>query len=322
MNKTYMGLAIALVVAAGAGYGVYATMDGDKTGTAPQTGVEAPAIEQAAVEAASTEPAAAEEKAEADNPVVATINGKNLYRSDVVEFMETLPPQMRQIPAESIFPMILEQVINAKIIDQKASEADIAGDPEVEKQLTAAKTQIIRGVYAQKQIDSNYNESDTKAAYEKMVAEMPKVEEVKASHILVDDEAKATEIIKKLEGGAKFADLAKEYSKDKSNAANGGDLGYFAQGDMVKEFGDAAFALKKGEFTKTPVKTQFGYHVILQDDKRERPAPKYDDVKGELEGKVKRDLLNKMMEDWRATAKVERFDYNGKPLAEGQKDAE
>lgn len=147
-----------------------------------------------------------------------------------------------------------------------------------------------------------------------MVADMPKVEEVKAAHILVDDEATAKEIIKKLADGGKFADLAKEYSKDKSNAENGGDLGYFAEGDMVKEFGDAAFAMKVGEFSKEPIKTQFGYHIISLEDKRVRPAPAYDDVKDQLTAQVKRDLLNNMMKDWRDSAKVEIYDYNGNPM--------
>lgn len=350
MNKTYLGLAIAVLIAAAAGFGIYSSAQKESAPESESASAETAATDDAA-QAAGTEPAAADEKTEekadnkeasADNPVVAVVDGEKITRSDVLDFMKiNLPPQMKQLPPEAIFPMVLEQVVSAKIIDRKAVEAKTAEDPEVAKQMDMAKVQIIRGVFAEKQIADNYKESDTKDAYEKMVADMPKTKEAKASHILVEDEAKAKEIIAKLDGGAKFADLAKENSKDKSNADNGGDLGYFAQGDMVKEFGDAAFALKKGEYTKTPVKTQFGYHVILLDDLRDRPAPKYDDVKGELETKVKRDLLNKMMEEWRKDSTVETFDFNGKPVAkkgeekheekseekseektEGQKDAE
>jgi len=331
MNKTFLGLAIAIVVAAGAGYGVYSSMSTNAASSeAPAVQAEPAELSQAdqastpsdeANTAAATEPAAASatEPAAADNPVVAIVNDQKITRQDVLDFMASLPPQMQKLPPETIFPMVQEQVVNAAIVDQKAKKAGIASTPEVEEQMEKAKTQIVRAVFAEKEIDANYNESETKKAYDKMVADMPKVEEVKAAHILVDDEAKAKEIIKKLDGGAKFADLAKEYSKDKSNAQNGGDLGYFAQGDMVKEFGDAAFALNKGKYTEAPVKTQFGYHVILLEDKRERPAPAYDDVKDELASKVKRDLLNKMMEEWRGSAKVERFDFNGQPLPEDKK---
>ncbi|HRK98492.1 MAG TPA: peptidylprolyl isomerase [Alphaproteobacteria bacterium] len=335
MNKTFLGLAFAIIVAAGAGYAVFAKMGSDTTAQpvaqqpevvaatdAPATIETSAATEEA--EIAATEPAAApasQKVDNSDNPVVAIVNGSEVHRTDVLEFMGSLPPQMQKLPPESIFPMVLEQVVNAKIVDEKASAANIEQDPQVAKQMAMARTQIIRAVYAEKEIEANYKESDTKKAYDKMVADLPKVEEVKAAHILVDEDAKAKEVIQKLQDGAKFADLAKEYSKDKSNAGNGGDLGYFAQADMVKEFADAAFALGKGEYTKSPVKTQFGYHIILQEDKRVRPAPAYDDVKDELAGKVKRDLLNKMIEEWRETAKVERFDFNGNPVADAPKTA-
>ncbi len=334
MNKTFLGLAIAILVAAGAGYGVYSNMTSaesavkpsatpEVTASAETPATEAPAAteDQAAESetAAATEPAAASatqaSDADKDNPVAAIVDGENIKRSDVLDFMQTLPPQMQKIAPESIFPMVLQQVVNAKIVDEKAAKANIESDPEYTKQMALAKTQIKRAIYAQQQIDANYKEEDTKKAYDKMVADLPKVDEVKAAHILVDDEAKAKEIITKLDQGAEFSALAKEYSKDKSNAENGGDLGYFAQADMVKEFADAAFALKKGAYTTAPVKTQFGYHVILSEDKRVRPAPAYDEVKQELEAKVKRDLLNKMMEEWRDNAKIEEFDFNGNPIA-------
>ncbi len=329
MNKTFLGLAIAILVAAGAGYGVYSNMtsagSADMVSAAPETtsSTEAPAsteeVVAASETAAATEPASASATEPADtnkdNPVVAIVDGNNINRSDVLDFMATLPPQMQKIPPQSIFPMVLQQVVNAKIVDEKAAKANIESDPEYAKQMALAKTQIIRAIYAEQQIEANYKEADTKKAYDEMVAGLPKVDEVKASHILVDDEAKAKEIIAKLDQGADFSALAKEYSKDKSNAENGGDLGYFAQADMVKEFADSAFALKKGAYTTSPVKTQFGYHVILSGDKRARPAPAYDDVKQELQAKVKRDLLNKMMEEWRNSAKVQEFDYNGEPIA-------
>jgi peptidyl-prolyl cis-trans isomerase C len=115
--------------------------------------------------------------------------------------------------------------------------------------------------------------------------------------------------------------LAKEFSKDQSNSATGGDLGYFAQSDMVKEFSDAAYSLKANEYTKAPVKTQFGFHVIQALDKRDRPAPKLDDIKPQIEGQVKRDILNKLIETWRTNAKVESFDYDGKPIVKATEPA-
>lgn len=330
MNKNFVTVAIAIVLASALSFGYYSFKERRSEDITNQSAIILPQDDKAST---SIEPASGESTVKSiattndeltqpanagspDNPVVAKVNGEDIYRSDVMDFAKNLPPQMRQVPVQAIYPMLLEQVINSKIVDQKAKTANTESNPEVAKQLASAKTQIIRAVYAESEMNKAYNESDTKKAYDDMVAKTEKVMEVKAAHILVADEAKAKEVITKLEGGAKFADLAKEYSTDKSNAQNGGELGYFAQGDMVKEFADAAFALNKGEYTKTPVKTQFGYHVILQEDKRERPAPSYDEVKDELEAKVKRDTLNKLVEGWSKEAKVERFDYDGKPIAE------
>lgn len=310
MNKTLTGIALALVIGAGAGYAAFSMMGQKSADTA------APAVEAAASvaqENASVEPAA-EKVHSADDPVVAKIDGNPVYRTDVLDFIKTLPAQMQQVPPETIFPMALDQVVSGKIVDAKAKAEGVENDPDVAKRMAEARVQILRAVYAEKAIEKEFSESKVKKAYDDMVAQMPKTEEVHARHILVDTEAQAKDVIKKLEGGAKFEDLAKEFSKDKSNSATGGDLGYFAEGDMVKEFSDAAFALKKDEFTKTPVKTQFGFHVVQQLDKRERPAPKFEDIKGQIEGQVRRDILTDLVKQWNASAVVEKFDFNGKPV--------
>ncbi len=233
MTKTLTGMALALVIGAGAGYGIFSMTAADK----PAETATEPVKVNLAVEAA-------EKVHGADDPVVAKVDGAPVYRSDVLEFIKTLPPQMQQVPPQAIFPMAVEQVISGKIVDEKAKAEGTANDEDVAIRLADAKVQIVRAVYAEKAINKDFSEDTVKKAYDDMVAKMPKVDEVHARHILVDSEAQAKDIIKKLDGGAKFEDLAKEFSKDKSNSASGGDLGYFAQADMVKEFADAAFALK------------------------------------------------------------------------------
>ena len=252
----------------------------------------------------------------ADDPVVAKVDGKNILRSEVLAFMKNMPPQMQQLPIETVFPVVLDQVINGKIVEEKAVKTEVASNPEVAKRMAEAKEQIIRVVYMEEEINKNLSETRVKKAYDKFVADQGKVEEVSARHILVDTEAAAKDIIKKLDGGAKFEDLAKEMSKDTANKASGGDLGYFTQKDMVKEFGDAAFAMKKGEITKTPVKTQFGFHVIQVEDRRTRPVPSLETVKTALETQERREILTELLESWRKKADVETFDMNGNPIKE------
>lgn len=310
-----VGIALALLIATGAGYGAYNYLN-NQSAVPPAQAADATKAETADAKEAKADKAA-EPANNQEDPVVAKVDGTEIRRSEVTRFLQTsLPPQLKQYPTEALFPLAVEQLVSGAIVDAKAKAANTADSPEVAERLAAAKADIIRAVFAEKAIDAKFSEDQVKKAYDEMVKEMPKVEEVHARHILVEKEDVAKDIIKKLDGGAKFEDLAKEFSKDQSNAASGGDLGYFAKGDMVQEFSDAAFALKKGEYTKSPVKTQFGYHVVQTMDKRTRPAPKYDDVKGQLDQKVRRDILNKLVEDWRKGAKVEMFDMNGKPLPE------
>jgi len=309
--KTFTAVALALVVGAGIGYGSYAMMN-EQTNSEPSESIQA--AQNMANEVANTEPAAGEKVRAADDVVVGKVDGKEIFRSDVLAFIKTLPEQMRGADPKSVFPMALDQVVSGRIVDEKAKVEGVENDPLVVSRLNDAKVQIVRSVYAEKAIEKEMTPDAVKKAYEDIVKSIPKVEEANARHILVDSEDKAKEIIAKLNEGKKFEDLAKEFSKDKSNSENGGDLGYFTQTDMVKEFSDAAFALKAKEYTKTPVKTQFGYHVIQLLDKRERPAPKFEDVKMQVEGQVRRDILNKLIEKWRSEAKVEQFDYDGKPI--------
>lgn len=315
MNKKMVAIICGAIIVALAVVGLV-TMNKDKS-SAPATTASA----QDSNDAAKVEPAAAiadanaaEKVPSADDPVVAKVNGKNILRSDVVEFLGALPPQMRQMPMENLFPMALEQVINSTIVEQKAEKTDVANDPEVAKRMIEAKQQIIRAVFMEHEIEKNLSDARIKKAYDKLVAEQAKVEEIKARHILVEKEDQAKDIIKKLSEGAKFEDLAKEYSKDTANKASGGDLGYFTKDAMVPEFADAVFKMKKGEVSKSPVKTQFGYHVVEVEDRRARPAPDFELVKPQIAANERREVLNEIIDAWRKKADVETFDINGKPI--------
>lgn len=261
--------------------------------------------------------AADQKKAEGDepmiklgNPVVAIVDGKEIKRGDVFEFISQLPPNVRQMPIQQLFPMAQEQVINNMVISQKADAANLEDDQKVKDLEKQAKEQIIRNVYIQRQVDAQITPQKLQEAYQDMLKQMGKVQEVEARHILVKDEATAKKLIKELEGGADFATLAKENSTGPS-AKNGGELGYFSKDQMVPEFANAAFALDKGAFTKDPVKTQFGWHIIEVEDKRVRPAPKFEQVKPQLEAQMRQKVLGELVKSWQEESKVEVFDING-----------
>ena len=317
MNNRNLGVMVAVIAVAAGAIG-FAVMNNDKA--AKETvvsSVTAPAaIEPAAGPTSTPAPTAAATPA-ADNPVVAKVDGQNILRSDVVAFAKNFPPQLQQLPAEQLFPIAVEQTVAAKIVDMKASkEKDLSTDPEVAKREADAKVQIVRTVYLEKEVEKRLTDDRIQKAYDKFKAdqEKNKTEEVHARHILVDSEDKAKDLIKQLQNGAKFEDLAKANSKDTANKDKAGDLGYFTKDAMVKEFADVAFSMNTGDVSKTPVKTQFGWHVIQVIDKRTRPIPTLEEIKPQIAAEERRQILNEIVEEWRKKADVETFDINGKPL--------
>lgn len=250
------------------------------------------------------------------NPVVAKVDGNDITRVDVFRFIKMMPANVQQLPPQAVYPLALEQVINTRLVQNKAEDQGLENDPEVQQQLSMAKQQIVRSVYIQRELDKEISDSDVKAKYDEEIGKIPAVEEIKAAHILVDSEAKAKDIISKLEAGGDFGQLAAENSADPGNKDKGGDLGWFSKADMVPEFADAAFKLGKGEITKAPVKTQFGYHVVKVEDKRERPKPTLDEVKPQILAELRREKLEGMLNGWRESAKIEKFDINGDPVKE------
>jgi peptidyl-prolyl cis-trans isomerase C len=311
-NVTIMALAAVVAV----GLGAFAYFSSQKPVTA------APAATQTA--SAETPAAAAPESTSADakapetikpgNPVVAKVDGKDVLRAEVLNFMQNLPPQSRQMPIEKLFPLALDNVVNSRIVLEKTKDVKLDNDPEVKRQMDLARDQITRSVYLQKEVDKQVDDQKIKNAYAEYVKSFPDVQEVKARHILVKEESKARDIIKKLNEGGDFAALAKENSTD-ATAQNGGDLGYFAAADVVPEFAKAAFDTKIGEYTKTPVKSQFGYHVIKVEDNRKRPPAEFEAAKPMIEAQVRSQILDGMIKEWRKTVKVETFDINGEAPA-------
>lgn len=267
--------------------------------------------------AAEAAPAAADEQGsiKLGNPTVANVGGEEVKRSDVFNFISTLPPQVQQMPIEQLFPMALDRVVDNKVALKRSAGANLAEDPDVTKLFDEAKQQIIRNVYIDRQVSAKVNQKALLKKYEELLDQIGDIEEVKARHILLESEEKAKEAVKKLDGGADFVTVTKEMWPG-AEQQNGGELGYFAKGDMVPEFANAAFALGKDQYTKDPVKTQFGWHVIKVEDKRKRPQPEFESVKPQLEMQLRQELLADMLKDWSKEAKVKKFDINGDPVKE------
>lgn len=250
-----------------------------------------------------------------ENPLVARVNGQDITKADVQEMLKHMPENFRQFPEDVVAQIALDQMIGERVIDAKIGNSGLDRDPEVQKELANAQKQIIRSIFIEREVKKAMTDERIKKAYDDYSAGFQKVQEVKASHILVsaEDEQKAKDLIKQLDGGADFSKLAKENSLDGSSET-GGDLGYFAKEEVVPEFAKAAFETKVGAYTKTPVKSSFGYHIIKVEDKRERPPADFETAKPYLEQEISRQLYNEIVAQWREDAQVERFDEKGNPV--------
>jgi peptidyl-prolyl cis-trans isomerase C len=238
--------------------------------------------------------------------VLATVNGDKILKKDVDAALATLPKQPGTDDAK-LTPLIVDQIINEKLLDVETTNAKVQDDAEFKKRLDILSAQLVKQVYLEKFLKGKVTDAAVKAEYEKFKKENSGKEEIHARHILVSTETEAQQVIKDLDGGAKFEDLAKQRSSGPT-ATNGGDLGYFAKEDMLPEFSDVAFGVKVGEYNKTPVKTQFGWHVINVLDKRKRKVPEFKDLEMAIRNKLGQEALDSLVKDLRSKAKIERFD--------------
>ncbi len=253
----------------------------------------------------------------AEDPVVATVNGKDVLRSEVMESAEQLPPQYRQ-QIDIVFPMLLDRTIDLRLIAEAAEAGGLSEDPEVKRRMDQIRVAVMREVYVEQQMAARISEDMLNERYDAFVAANPPKPEVHARHILVEEETKAQELIGKLDEGADFAELAKEHSIGPSGA-QGGDLDYFTKEQMVPAFAEAAFAMDKGSHSKDPVKTEFGWHVIEILDRRELPPPPFEEVEEQLFEELSQEVVQAMLVELREGADIKKI---GEEKAESSPEAE
>jgi len=249
------------------------------------------------------------------DPVIARINGQAVHRSDLDVQLRNAPQQIQQQPFDKIYPALVNSMVNTELLEQASRKAKVDQNSQVKQEIAAAQTQILVNAYIASMARSQITEAKLRQAYDQYAKDAPKTEEVHARHILVSSEQEAKDIIDQLKKGADFANLAKDKTTDPSGKSNGGDLGYFTKQDMVPEFANAAFAMKPGDVSQTPVKTQFGWHVIKVEDKRAGKAGTYEQVAPEIAQQMTQQIVAAKLQELRGQAKIEVFGPDGKALA-------
>mgnify|MGYP000736841137 FL=1 len=240
---------------------------------------------------------------------VATVDGIAITYNDVSLVEDELMAVYGQLPEEQRFQTLVGYMVNRILASEAAKKAGLENDADVAKIKAFMERKALQDVYIAKMLMERVREEDVTAYYDKEIKNGPVEEEVRARHILLDNREAADAIVADLENGADFAALAKERSKGPSGPS-GGDLGYFSKQSMVPAFSDAAFKLAAGE-TSPPVQTQFGWHVIRVEDRRNRPVPPFDQVRDQIYQLLISEAQRDIYDEMRAKASVDLVDMPG-----------
>lgn len=244
--------------------------------------------------------------------VVATVDGEKIYLKQLTEVKDSIP-QLKSLPIDALYEQLLDNMVDSALLDKAAAGTKIKEDPEYKKALADLEKQVLRRMYLDKRLREKRTKSKMQDLYKQYLKDNPPQEEVRARHILVLKESDAQDIIKQINAGADFAEIADKKSIDASG--NGGDLGYFTRETMVPEFAEAAFSMKKGELSKKPVKSQFGYHIIKVEDRRMGEPLPFEEVEDQLTDRFNTDTISEILKELRNKAKIQKFDMTGKPAS-------
>lgn len=259
-----------------------------------------PAIAQEAAEADAEAPATAETIDVTADTVLATVNGQEITLGHMILARAELPQEYQQIPPDALYEGLLEQLIQQAAVATMAGDLSSRGEMALENE---RRTLLVNDVVVAA-MEEALTEETLRAAYDESVAGMEPEDEFSAAHILVETEEEAADLKSQIDGGADFAELAKEHSTGPSGP-NGGDLGWFGKGMMVPEFEEAVLALEPGQVSD-PVQTQFGWHVVKLNEVRQKDAPAFAEVQAQLAQQIQQETIQKIIEEATAAATIER----------------
>lgn len=216
-----------------------------------------------------------------EDKVVAKVGSEEITQSELDQAMADMAQQFSQFPEPQRKARALDALIDIEIFAELARKEGIDKDPNLLARVELLKKRALHNGYFTQKVQAGVTDEQLQARYDKEIGSAPRQKEVKARHILVKTEEEANAIIQEIKGGADFIELAKTKSTGPSGP-QGGDLGFFKKGQMVPEFEKAAFELEAGKVTETPVKTQFGFHIIKVDETRDTPLPTFEQSKEQL----------------------------------------
>ena len=243
----------------------------------------------------------------AQERVIAKVNGKTITDTDMKLAEAEIGSDLGSLPEATKRRVLIEFLIETQLFADAAEGQKLVVGNGFEEPMQYWRRRALRDAYFDKSVRESISDAEARKFYENQVGAQKSDQEVRARHILVESKDKAREVYEKLAHGSDFARLAKEYSKDPGSKDQGGDLGFFGRGQMVPQFEEAVFRLKKGEVSE-PFESQFGWHIVRLDDRRQRSAPTFEAVKGQVVASMIHKRAQQVAADLRGKAQIEYID--------------
>ena len=252
----------------------------------------------------------------AADPVVGSVEGHLIYLSELGEASKTLPENLRGMPFDTLYPVLLDRMIDHEALVIMAKRTGVEQKKQVQHDIQVSTDRILEGAYLGDVATPLVTEQSIQARYNRQYANRPATEEVRARHILVTTEAEARKVLDDLKKGADFATIARALSKD-PDGAKGGDLGFFRREQVWPGFADIAFTLQPGQIAPDPVKNEFGWHVVKIEERRLVAPPSFSDIHDQLKQELLAAAVQQTIEKARAQLAVHRFNLDGSELDTG-----
>jgi peptidyl-prolyl cis-trans isomerase C len=252
------------------------------------------------------------------DPIVASVEGHLIYLSDLGEASKSLPENLRGMPFDSLYPVLLDRMVDHEALVMMAERKGLEQKKSVQREIQAAIERILEGAYLGEVAAPQVTEQAIQARYNQEYANRSATEEVRARHILVTTEAEARKVLDDLKNGADFATIARVLSKD-PDAVKGGDLGFFRREQVWPGFADVAFSLQPGQVAPNPIKNEFGWHVIKVEERRLVAPPSFSEVHDQLRQEILAAAVQKAIANARSQLAIHRFNLDGSEIDDSLK---
>jgi peptidyl-prolyl cis-trans isomerase C len=247
------------------------------------------------------------------DPVVGSVDGKLIYLSDLNRAASTLPEQIRDLPFDSVMPVLLDRLIDHAALTMTARRNGLDKKPEVQREIQAAADLVLERAWLAQVTPKQVTDAAIEARFNQEYANRPSTDEVRARHILVGTEAEANSVLAELKGGADFAEVARVVSKD-PDGKQGGDLGFFRRDQVWPGFADVAFSLQPGQIGPAPIHNEFGWHIVKVEERRLVAPPTLSEVRDKIRQELTTEAVREAIADARSQMIIHKFNLDGSEI--------